>query len=455
MFDKQFIYLIKNEQITPEVKALLNKRSRLKSPYTGHYSATVTELAKLQDKFEVLTDPAAHDGIFNVSLRAKPEAPIHSIGWDDIRLNKDKLTNLVIKLAKRIGKFVALDCPNGVCKSPISKDDKFHIHIWSSPESGSYITPRKIWGHQDHCQDSYHLKIWELPEVGVQHIFTPEGDTIASFDKRDLYIYFDVAELDIPSAYDILEKIFDAINLDKVVPYTPEQIAELNKKRYAEACTKYANSGIRKLQEQITLAQNDFEDAKRHFVEATRNLNIYNKDLLKVLDIPSEERYLEEYEKLQAHPDIESIQIDSQLLNVYTRHIFMKYKEFYYDIGKFEIAINLATFNVKYKNLTRSVSTAIGAHMQHPHVYQNGHQCQGTAAAAFGELIANHEYGALIDFAISFLKQANVSSDRYMNGWPKVDEIPEELKLKPKTKKDAEAVKAAVEAPVEPEKVVN
>ena len=429
MFDETHVFLITEAASKmEEVKAALNKSAPFKSPITGHRVVNQNEMERLAKVFNLTTSDTTFGGVTLLTLEALPI--VHPFGaninFSNMHLDTRFIQNLVQDFANRIKRNVDFSVPHGKIKEP-KQGPEFNIFIWSAPtKSTEPRYPKTMWGidgdkadGKSWCNDKAQLAVWNAEDV--EHIKSPEGDIVASFNKNNLYIYHDAVHNENEKSRTTLKNIMDLCDPSIIKEPSPEILFERNQQRYVEACLKYSDADIKALKNKIKTAQNRLETAKNEFVAASREATVYHKDLIKTFDKPDATRYVTEFGMLSEHPDIESINICENLLKVYTKNITIKNKNIIYDIGKFAIDINLTSFRVQFSNLTRKVDTKIGLQMHHPHVFEDGRQCLGTAAVAFAELIAAHEYGTLIDFAIAFLKQANIENPSYMSGWPIIE----------------------------------
>lgn len=474
MFQKDKLHLLSIAETNFDaVKAVLNKTIKIKSPIKDYRVITSLEFGRLEKVFNIkLTKSDIYTGLEIISLLPKagvgkfaaiygavpaapavavpvpvvpavpvPAAPVPVVAAPVVPAavppvpppapTNYKLTNtaqhcgfnhelpkIVSEFAGRIKRFVDFSVPHNTRVDPLNGPN-FNVFVWSSPgPEGHYHIEGPLWGKTGYIGDSLNYDKWDDPLI--VEIRSPEGKLVAAYNEDNLYIYFDVVHKNSQDSQDILKSILAACD-PNTINLNEKDVQKEIQKRYIDACLKYSNNGINTLKNKIDQVQKTFDTARTAFINAARELDIYNKDLMKAVHAPNEDRFIKEFEMLSSHPDIKKIRIQGSLLSVFTKNIFMKNGDITYDIGEFQISIELSSFRVTYKNLTRSIDTAIGPKMQHPHIYKDGHQCQGTAQAAFSELIAAHEYGNLVDFAISFLKQANIKDSRYMSGWPIVD----------------------------------
>jgi len=111
-----------------------------------------------------------------------------------------------------------------------------------------------------------------------------------------------------------------------------------------------------------------------------------------------------EFDKLVAHPDIESVSIYEKTINVFTGPIYITHNNKVRDIGRFkiELSINPTHYLVRMHNLTRKVRGC-----DHPHVNANGTPCLGNIQECIPNMIADRQFAAAVSVCIQYLKSTN------------------------------------------------
>lgn len=103
----------------------------------------------------------------------------------------------------------------------------------------------------------------------------------------------------------------------------------------------------------------------------------------------------------------------------------------YHEMGKYAISIPTTSLDVRFTNLTRQVD-GYRSQMQHPHVFNDGHACQGNFSSILAQLVEARDWIGMAEMCVAFLQEANnfdiAGSAVYR--WPFV-EHPEEVGLPP------------------------
>lgn len=91
-----------------------------------------------------------------------------------------------------------------------------------------------------------------------------------------------------------------------------------------------------------------------------------------------------------------------------------------YNVGCFDVAVNLLTSNVRFANTTQLISGGYQRRMHAPHVFSNGEACFGNISVSVTELISNGELASVVDLLCAFLSSVNTSdaAGKYYDLWP-------------------------------------
>lgn len=182
---------------------------------------------------------------------------------------------------------------------------------------------------------------------------------------------------------------------------------------YAQLRTKYidlcGNRGVSKrpidsLRAEIIALQDMIERTQRDLVANLRALEEKVSAVATLegaLQATPAARFGVEFDTLIKHPDVEKLNISDGKIIVTTKPITINHERRVYDIGVFDIAIDIAG-RVTFTNRTHRFGYNNGV-LDHPHVY-NGRPCLGNIKELVPSLIASHRYAALVSLCIQYLK---------------------------------------------------
>jgi len=131
---------------------------------------------------------------------------------------------------------------------------------------------------------------------------------------------------------------------------------------------------------------------------------------------------LEQLELIEANKNIKSLKISMNNLTFFTEMMFIRVKEKTYEIGEFEVTVNIESGNVVFKNLTRRVNSGYDRDMHAPHVFPTGNACFGNIQQGVSQLIGELQLAAVADLLCAFLSSVNTgdAAGKYYYKWPEV-----------------------------------
>jgi len=135
--------------------------------------------------------------------------------------------------------------------------------------------------------------------------------------------------------------------------------------------------------------------------------------------------YVQEFEKINAHKFTESLILDGDKLHIYTKDLIMHEPNTGRDyfLGKMQIRLPLnPDYNINMNNLTAQ-KDAYSPGMHHPHVFNHGEACFGTAESPLAVYRAQDEFYATYITLLNFLRTADIDdcAGWYMCKWDEVE----------------------------------
>lgn len=304
-----------------------------------------------------------------------------------------------------------------------------------------------IWIHSapcDHGLGTAPAKLWDIPVEDRINAFRPTGEGILLYDTEgneagelvgtNLYIFHSLVSLASEKELQIFRRIVqEAVLLLKA---TRRQIAQRKREykerlllhtraEYIRACAQRLDGERQQTRASITSLEDEVEKSQRTLVMYIRKLEQLRRHsvFLESDGTTSDERFGLEFDKLFETEGIKNVVIKDGLIQVFTEVLYCadpRTKK-RHEIGAFRIEISpeYDGGGVRWFNLTRQVD-ALEAKMQAPHIYNSGRACLGNAAEIFPNLIARHQYAAVITVAIRFVQEVNVEdmAGQKINRWP-------------------------------------
>ena len=202
---------------------------------------------------------------------------------------------------------------------------------------------------------------------------------------------------------------------------------------------------MEKVRKSIEASRRQYMEAIRSMEELTQQIGFLENDTVELA-----KKSGEEFDELLAWPKVIGARlVDAGVLSVFTDFLYCDDPRTgkTHEIGKFRIAINMVSGEIRWYNMTRLIAGHEGRLFNAPHVDANGAGCLGTARTAMAEMIAHYEFTALVSLAIQFVESVNVAGAFELWG-PNIDKWPVAKKkktIKPATafeEKAAHAVEA-------------
>ncbi len=348
------------------------------------------------------------------------------------------------ELSPVVNRDLVVSIPHGNA-APVFDDGFFHILFWSSPEdnrSGNSGDPPSImWGHEVSCRDSA-FKPSGLGKV----IMTEEGFPAAELVGNCLYIHHDLPHTGNDSEINIFEMIITEAarlladseeELLKNKEQSQERRKQARQKRFVRFCLRYANrdkdNAVRELAEtrkRIEEEQKRLVDLRRAAKSAEERIAFFSSS-----SEARRKRFIDIFESLLRIEGVKRVEMAGSLFKVYTEHIYITPedgKNETFDIGEFLIEVYLdgKKGGVRFFNQTR-VNRTGGYNSHHPHVMLDGTPCLGNLVEMVPQLIAEYEFGILIQSLLLWLRSVNLSDSagtQIAKYWPKVQVIKEQAK---------------------------
>lgn len=189
------------------------------------------------------------------------------------------------------------------------------------------------------------------------------------------------------------------------------------RKRYIEISSGPKPERAKKLVIEIHEQEHMVRQLQSDLVMRLRNLDAKRQEY-QIISVGGQELFEGkgiEFDKLVQHPDIESVSINGNILEVLTGPIYIAHGPKVYDIGKFKISlpVNPNAYIVKMVNLTRKRRGT-----DHPHV-NNGNPCLGNIQECLPDIIASRQFAAAINVCIQYLKSSHEGGHlSKLDSWP-------------------------------------
>lgn len=322
-------------------------------------------------------------------------------------------------LCPAFNKHVTIRVPHNRAAAFPDDDKTFYVFIWSSNCNGHITHPSTMWGYEVACTDSSSVGLF----VEGTPITCSEGEEVAAFGEKGLYIYHDAVELDTDNSRSILRKIFE----ETARLYTSGEASgpklELVRERYVKACSSRITATRRDLTRSIKDWMGEIDDLKQRLNTSIkeyrhRQCELDNLDNLEN-NIGSTLR--KEFDNLCKVDKVESVDWRGNSMVVTTKKLYVIHTQTgdEYEIGAFKIVIDERTSSVLFFNLTRRVDAYQNA-MNGPHIFPDGRPCLGSMESVIPQLVAKYEWSALIQMCIAFVESINLAdiAGKHLSKWP-------------------------------------
>ena len=221
-------------------------------------------------------------------------------------------------------------------------------------------------------------------------------------------------------------------------------ILERSREQYADMCRERYRIEVESLQRLVGQMSEQAVEFRKKYIEAVREMEFSEQKLVVLSQSgkPILEKYRAEFDQMTAWPNVRMVQTDNQgILTVMTDVLFATdpRSQKVHEIGEFKIVINVKNGDIRWYNQTRLVVGYDGIQFNAPHVRENGAACLGNASGPIAEMVARHEFSALVALAIQFVETVNVDPGEnwgpFIDKWPTVGGQPEKEKRKPPKKR--------------------
>lgn len=176
---------------------------------------------------------------------------------------------------------------------------------------------------------------------------------------------------------------------------------------------------------ELESAENEYEKAKQESVMAANNLRRAKLkfDSFKPDDaLKNNSKNIDMwFDTIKTDKRILFAGIVNNVIEIYTRTMFVEAKDGWHEVGKFIIKVNPENGHVTFENLTRKV-TGFQPAMHGPHIWARGEACLGNAKSALEKAAQQGNIAQLINIAVTFTESVNESdaAGQLVIKWPKV-----------------------------------
>jgi hypothetical protein len=128
-----------------------------------------------------------------------------------------------------------------------------------------------------------------------------------------------------------------------------------------------------------------------------------------------------EFDELTQLANVVGVKVEGDKIVVSTDVLYCVHPKTHvrYEIGAFDIHIDISRSIVQWVNKTRKVAGGSGQ-MNAPHVDPHGNACLGNTKDLFPQLIHKREFASVVQLAIAFVEAVNVDDNwgAYIVNWP-------------------------------------
>jgi hypothetical protein len=226
-----------------------------------------------------------------------------------------------------------------------------------------------------------------------------EGKILARLIGSTIYFLF--------SANDELEPIVNAV-LQVLIPKAKEAADKSQLKQFKNAVSLAIEKRVDEYKDRIEENEEESQKLERQILNLHRQIDT-DKQAYKALDGTKgqwKKKAEREFEYLQRLTDnlYQSIRVDGEKLIAKTYEVSINYDGSSYEIGEFEIKIDLPTGDLDIKNLTHEVDG-----YEHPHI-SGGKPCLGNIGNGVIRMLAEFELFGALQIIHRFLHSYNPDS---------------------------------------------
>ncbi len=226
-------------------------------------------------------------------------------------------------------------------------------------------------------------------------------DRIAIIAEKHIAILFQVTD---DNSFSLFNNILETT--------IPKMARQWHKER-SEVFTALLGSGIEKrrslLRSSINDSKTNQENLSRQLFEVSRRIN-EDSQILEILEkplLPIHRKAKRDYSDLQKLvPGMySSIYFENEKIIAVSNYIEIYYNDYDYDLGIFEIKIDIAKGDITINNNTNPVND-----FPHPHVDMDGHVCWGNIGSGIYKMLGQNEVYGLLELIHKFLYEYNSES---------------------------------------------
>jgi hypothetical protein len=301
---------------------------------------------------------------------------------------------------------------NGQNATPV-EDGNFRIFLHSSPIGAPcMVAPEQVWGHRMLKRETAFA-----PSAHGLPLIDDTGFIVGEIVGRNLYLHMHYvhfgakmeAALAAKLLLEVRKELQGAADADNGV------IARKVADHYVQECTRQFQAGKAK---KVSAA--DLATSQAAFHEHLRGALLEEFDLLRLQAAPAEE-IGREFDELTQLANVVGVKVEGDKIVVSTDVLYCTHPKSHviYEIGAFDIHIDISRSIVQWVNKTRKVAGGSGQ-MNAPHVDPHGNACLGNTKDLFPQLIHKREFASVVQLAIAFVEAVNVDDNwgAYIVNWP-------------------------------------
>jgi hypothetical protein len=396
------------------------------------------------------------------STRAVPaeKHKVHLGGWNG-DFDEDRFRRLVKKtLLSSLERNILVDISHGHTQKASTDAKKFHVWVWAGPKRTHHqvTVPHTMWGAKVACTGCCERVNYPDDGDGYVPIRTEEDDVVAVMNDKNLYILFDAVHYNTNSSETILRKIFEqtclifeaGMKLPEKSPEERKKISEAHCAAYVKLCMERVNGDYRELKRKVASLVDGLNKNRAEMMTMVADLDRTQRTLVGFSEATTKhaDRFAAEWNALLRVPKVLGATCTGSGLNVMIDTIYVQHskEKTWHKLGQFQVTIP-TDGRITFRNLSGRKNVHRGEDderwkLHAPHVFGDGHACFGNVENTVRELLAKHEYAALVQVLIMFLSHANIvdAAGQYLAKWP-VATAAEALGKKKKTAKTPVKVK--------------
>jgi hypothetical protein len=337
------------------------------------------------------------------------------------------LLPVFIKVYNTYGVTIIPDNPHGDVQKPIESSDptKLYVHFYSTAVETGKTKITKVYGRTLSGGQVDGL----IPACQACHgvgIADRDGVLVAEIVDDNLYILFDLPHVGGDHVTEIFSEVMKkyfaikgkvSSDIDRVLEPVKKSMGMSSRDKFVRDCNMLIDINIKELESELIRCNREMENYQQEFIRRTREREIIETKLhpLQATHGEKETWAIKEYDALCKTPHVQDIELEGNIIRVYTDMIIIPYRGKNYKIGKFRIDIFIDGSNgaVKAYNLTDGKDRVF-----HPHIKKDGYCCLGNISEGVTKLLAEYQYAVLIQLMINYLQTYNPGSTYYdIDNW--------------------------------------